>query len=179
LEAGRVEEAVREAEAIFHLATRIPQRERRRDREAWRENDRLRQDASRLLADAALAGATEVYVQPSVTFVYLGEGPVDENTPIGDVPPHLESALAAERQAARFAGAGRLGVVLRLGSLDGPGTGRETPERQADGTLHIDDAGRGLVAALAAPSGVYNVVRDGERVSNARFKRATGWRPRR
>jgi nucleoside-diphosphate-sugar epimerase len=179
LEAGRVAEAVRDADAIFHLATRIPPRERRRDREAWRENDRLRQDASRLLVDAALAGSTEVYVQPSVTFVYLGEGPVDENTPIGDVPPHLESALAAERQAARFARAGRRGVVLRLGSLDGPGTGRETPERQADGTLHIDDAGRGLVAALAAPSGVYNVVRDGERVSNARFNQATGWRPRR
>jgi hypothetical protein len=33
------------------------------------------------------------------------------------------------------------------------------------------------VAALAAPSGVYNVVRDGERVSNARFKQATGWHP--
>ena len=177
LGAERVADAVRDADAIFHLATRIPPRERRRDREAWRENDRLRQDAARLLVDAALAGATEVYVQPSVTFVYPGEGPVDENTPIGDVSPHLGSSLAAEREATRFAGAGRRGVVLRLGSLDGPGTERETPDFPADATLHVDDAGRALVAALAAPSGVFNVVRDDERVSNARFKQATDWRP--
>jgi nucleoside-diphosphate-sugar epimerase len=176
---ARVAEVVGDAEAIFHLATRIPPRDQRRDREAWRENDRLREDASRLLVDAALAGATEAYVQPSVTFVYPGEGPVDENTPIGDVPPHLESSLAAERQAARFAGAGRRCVVLRLGQLDGPGTGRETPDPRTGATLHVDDAGRALLAALAAPSGVYNVVRDDERVSNARFKQATGWRPRR
>jgi nucleoside-diphosphate-sugar epimerase len=91
----------------------------------------------------------------------------------------LESSLAAERQAARFAGAERRGVVLRLGSLDGPGTGRGTPDPRAGATLHVDDAGRALLAALDAPSGVYNVVRDAERVSNARLKQATGWRPRR
>ena len=177
LDAERVAAAVREADAIFHLATRIPPWERRRDREAWRENDRLRQDASRLLVDEALGGATKVYVQPSVTFVYPGEGPVDENTPIGDVSTHLESALAAEREAARFAAAGCRGVVRRLGSLDGPGTEHETRDPQAGATLHVDDAGRALLAALSAPSGVYNVVRDGERVSNARFEQATGWRP--
>jgi nucleoside-diphosphate-sugar epimerase len=177
-DAAGVAEAAGDADAIFHLATRIPPRERRRDREAWRENDRLREDASRLLVDAALAGTTEVYVQPSVTFVYPGEGPVDEDTPIAEVQPHLESALAAERQAARFAGAGRRGVVLRLGQLDGPGTGRETRDPGAGATLHVEDAGRALLAAVEAPSGVYNVVRDDERVSNARFKQATGWRPR-
>jgi 2-alkyl-3-oxoalkanoate reductase len=174
-----VREAVRDAEAIFHLATRIPPRERVRDLGAWRENDRLREDASRLLVDAALAGTTEAYVQPSVTFVYPAEGPVDEDTPIGEVRPHLKSSLAAEQQAARFAGAGRRGVVLRLGLLDGPGTGQETPDPRAGATVHAEDAGRALLAALVAPSGVYNVVRDGERVSNARFKQATSWRPRR
>jgi nucleoside-diphosphate-sugar epimerase len=177
LDAARVAEAVCDAEAIYHLATRIPPRERMRDRDAWRENDRLRADASRLLVDAALAGTTEVYVQPSVTFIYPEEGRVDEETPIGEVHPHLESLLAAERQAARFAAAERRGVVLRLGSLDGPGTGRDAPSPLADATLHAEDAGRALLAALSAPSGVYNVVRDGERVSNARFKEATGWRP--
>jgi nucleoside-diphosphate-sugar epimerase len=174
-----VAEAVADADAILHLATRIPPRERARDLGAWRENDRLREDASRLLVDAALAGTTEVYVQPSVTFVYPPEGPVDEDTPIGDVRPHLKSSLAAEQQAARFAGAGRRGVVLRLGLLDGPGTGQETPDPRAGATLHAEDAGRALLAALAAPSGVYNVVRDGERVSNARFKAVTDWRPER
>jgi nucleoside-diphosphate-sugar epimerase len=178
-EPARVAEAVRDAEAVYHLATRIPVRERRGDPGAWRENDRLRAEASRLLVDAALAGETQVYVQPSVTFVYPVEGEVDEDTPIEEVSPYLESSLAAERQAARFADAGRTGVVLRFGSLDGPGTQYAVPGPEADASLHVDDAGRALLAALAAPSGVYNVVRDGGRVSNARFKQATGWRPRR
>jgi nucleoside-diphosphate-sugar epimerase len=178
-DAADVVEAVGDADAIFHLATRIPPRERVGDLGAWRENDRLREDASRLLVDAALAGTTEAYVQPSVTFVYPAEGPVDEDTPIGEVRPHLKSSLAAEQQAARFAHAGRRGVVLRLGLLDGPGTGQETPDARAGATLHVEDAGRALLAALDAPSGIYNVVRDAERVSNARFKAFTDWRPER
>jgi nucleoside-diphosphate-sugar epimerase len=166
-DAARVAEAVADADAIFHLATRIPAREHWSDRDAWRENDRLRRDASKLLVDAALAGRTELYVQPSVTFV----------SPV--VPPHLESALAAEREAGRFADAGRRGVVLRLGRLDGPGTFYETPDPEARATLHVEDAGTALLAALDAPSGIYNVTRDGEPVSNERFKRVTGWRPER
>jgi nucleoside-diphosphate-sugar epimerase len=178
-DAESVSEALSEIEAVYHLATRIPPRERRGDPDAWRENDRLRADAARLLVDAALVAGVEVYVQPSVTFVYPAAGEVDEDTTLRDVPPHLESSLVAEREAARFAQAGRRGVVLRLGRLDGPGTEYAEPERGASATLHVDDAGRALLAALEAPSGIYNVVRDGERVSNERFKRATGWRPAR
>jgi nucleoside-diphosphate-sugar epimerase len=170
-----VGEAVADADAIYHLATRIPPR--MRDREAWRENDQLREDASRLLVDAALAAGTKVYVQPSVTFVYPVGVEVDEDTPLRDVPPHLESSLAAEREAARFAQAGKRGVVLRLGRLDGPGTEYDAPDPSASATLQVEDAGRALFAALDSPSGIYNVVRDGGLVSNERFKRATGWRP--
>jgi len=32
-----------------------------------------------------------------------------------------------------------------------------------------------LLAALAVPSGIYNVCRDAERVSNRRFAKAAGW----
>ena len=157
----RVAEAVRDAEAVYHLATRIPAPERRGDPDAWRENDRLRAEASRLLVDAALAGETRIYVQPSVTFA-----------------ADLASALAAEQETARFAAAGRRGIVLRLGTLDGPGTDYALPKPGAEATLHVADAGRALLAALEAPSGVYDVARDGEPVSNARFEQATGWRPR-
>jgi nucleoside-diphosphate-sugar epimerase len=176
---GAVAGAVDGARSILHLATRIPPRERAGEREAWRENDRLRAEASRLLVDAALAAEIEAYVQPSVTFVYPAEGPVDEGTPLGRVPEHLRSALAAEQETARFAAAGRRGVVLRLGLLDGPGTGNELPDTRYGSTLHVADAGRALVAALALPSGIYNVCRDGDRVSNERFKRSSGWRPER
>lgn len=171
--------AVDGAAAILHLATRIPPRERAGEKEAWREDDRLRAEASRLLVDAALAAETEAYLQPSITFLYPAEGVVDEETPLGEVPEHLRSALAAEEETARFAAAGRRGVVLRLGLLDGPGTGNELPDLRYGSTLHVADAGRALVAALALPSGTFNVCRDGEHVSNERFKRASGWRPER
>jgi nucleoside-diphosphate-sugar epimerase len=171
--------AVDGAAAILHLATRIPPRERAGEKEAWREDDRLRAEASRLLVDAALAAETEAYLQPSITFLYPAEGVVDEETPLGEVPEHLRSALAAEEETARFAAAGRRGVVLRLGLLDGPGTGNELPDLRYGSTLHVADAGRTLVAALALPSGMFNVCRDGEHVSNERFKRASGWRPER
>ena len=167
------------AAAILHLATHIPPHPRAGEREAWRENDRLRAEASRLFVDAALASETAAYLQPSITFLYPAGGVVDEETPLGQVPEHLRSALVAEEQTARFANAGRRGVVLRLGLLDGPGTGNELPKLRYGSTLHVADAGRALVAALALPSGIYNVGRDGEHVSNERLKRVSGWRPER
>ena len=172
-----VASAVRDVNAVLHLATRIQPLARMQQPEAWRENDRLRAEASAILVDAALAADVKTYIQPTVTFVYPGDRPVSEETPVGDVPVILRSALAAERQAARFAKAGRRGVVLRLGLLDGPGTGRDHPSPGLGATLHAEDAGHALLAALDVPSGVYNVCRDGERVSNRRFAEATGWRP--
>lgn len=171
-----VREAVAEADAVLHLATRIPIG-RLDDREAWRDNDRLRAEASRLLVDAALVAATQAYVQPTVPFLYP-DGPADDDTPVVDpAPEHLRSVVAAEAQAARFAAAGRRGVVLRIGLLDGPGTGNDEPATVHGASLHVADAASALVLALTLPSGVYNATRDGERVANGRL-RAAGWRPR-
>jgi nucleoside-diphosphate-sugar epimerase len=103
---------------------------------------------------------------------------VDEETPLGEVSDHLRSALVAEHETARFAAAGRRGVVLRLGLLDGPDTGNERPNPRYGSTLHVTDAARALVAGLALPGGIYNVCRDGERVSNERLKLVSGWRPK-
>jgi nucleoside-diphosphate-sugar epimerase len=178
-EPAAVTRAVHDARAVMHLATRIPPRERAGEREAWRDNDRLRTEASRLLVDAAIAAGTAVYVQPSIAFVYPTEGLVDEETPVRDVPDFMRSALVAEEEAGRFAADGRRGVILRLGLLDGPGTRDELPNLRYGSTLHIDDAGRALVSALDLPSGIYNVCRDADRVSNERFKRVSGWRPER
>jgi nucleoside-diphosphate-sugar epimerase len=162
---------VGDVEAILHLATRIPREDPYEHPEAWWENDRLRIEAARVLVDAALEADVGVFVQPSVTFV--------EPDLHGDVPRHLRSALVAEHEALRFAGAERRGIVLRFGLIDGGGSRIKTPNDVYGATLHAEDAGSALVAALRAPSGVYNVCRDGERVSNERFKRATGWRPSR
>lgn len=171
-----VRHALRGVNAVYHLATRIPPPARQGLPEAWRENDRLRAQATNVLVDAALAAGVDSYVQPTVALIYP-DGEVDEDTPIGAVPPYLESALTAEREVARFAAGGRRGVILRLGLLDGPGTGLDQPNPAFGATLHVHDAGRALAAALTVPSGIYNVVRDGERVANARFRRASGWTP--
>jgi nucleoside-diphosphate-sugar epimerase len=169
--------AVRDVDGVLHLATRIRTLDQISDLEAWRENDRLRADASRILVDAAIAAGAEVYVQPTVTFVYAPDGPASEDTPIGEVLPILRSALAAERETERFARAGGRGVVLRLGLLDGPGTWFDQPNGDFGATLHVSDAGRALLAALSLPSGIYNVCRNGERVPTGRFARAAEWQP--
>ena len=175
-DADAVRHAVRGVNAVYHLATRIPAPAQHGLPDAWAENDRLRAEATNVLVDAALAAGVETYVQPTVALIYP-EGEVDEDTPVGEVPPYLESALTAEREVARFAAHARRGVVLRLGLLDGPGTGLDQPNPASGATLHVHDAGRALMAALTIPSGVYNVVRDGERVSNTRYRRAAGWAP--
>jgi nucleoside-diphosphate-sugar epimerase len=165
-------------DAVLHLATRIQPLEKMGQPEAWRDNDRLRAEASAILVAAALAAEVKAYIQPTVTFVYPDGQPASEETPIReDVPVIMRSALTAEEQAARFAAAGRHGVVLRLGLLDGPGTGHDQPNPALGASLHTEDAGRALLAALTVPSGIYNVCRDGERVSNRRFAEAAWWRP--
>ena len=176
-DASAVADAVRDCDGVMHLATRIRSLEHVSDPDAWRDNDRLRADASRILVDAAIAAGSEVYVQPTVTFVYPTNGPVSEDTPVGEVLPILRSALAAEEQTERFARAGGRGVVLRFGLLDGPGTGFDEPRGDFGATLHISDAGRALLSALSLPSGIYNVCRDGERVSAERFSSSVGWHP--
>jgi nucleoside-diphosphate-sugar epimerase len=174
---GAVAEAVRGVDGVLHLATRIRPVELLSDPEAWHENDRLREDASRILVDAAIAAGVAVYVQPTVAFVYPVAGPVSEDTPVEEVPPLLRSAVAAEQETERFARAGGRGVVLRFGLLDGPGAGEYPPLVGFGATLHVSDAGRALLSALSLPSGIYNVCRDGERVSTERFARAAGWHP--
>lgn len=172
-----VADAVRGVDAVLHLATRIRPLEEISDLDAWHENDRLRAHASRILVDAAIAAGVAAYVQPTVTFVYPPNGPVSEDTPLPEVSPLLRSALVAEQQAERFARAGGRGVVLRLGLLDGPGTGEYPPLAELGATLHVRDAGRALLAAISLPSGIYNVCRVGERVSAERFTKAAGWHP--
>jgi hypothetical protein len=78
--------------------------------------------------------------------------------------------------------AGRRGVVLRLGVLDGPGTGHDHPNPSLGATLHTEDAGRALLAALSVPSGIYNVPQcSKEMPSSPRLRRVamvtgkTGW----
>ena len=46
--------AMKDCDAVLHLATKIPSLGRFRSREAWEDNDRIRLDATRNLVDVAL-----------------------------------------------------------------------------------------------------------------------------
>jgi 2-alkyl-3-oxoalkanoate reductase len=230
-------QAVAGAEAIFHLATRIPSSSDLRRRAAWVENDRIRAEGTKNLVDAALAVGTRVFVYPSFAFVYpdSGDSWIDAaSTPVAPTDILL-STIAAEREVARFAESGGRGISLRLGGLYGsdlPSTREQlqlarrgvsifgsAPEAFSP-TLWIGDAASALVAALdRAPSGLYDVVDEpvrqrrlktalakaagrrsvlslpawlvrmmagpaaevftrSLRISNRRFRDATGWTPR-
>src|SRR4051794_22198688 len=110
-----VADSVRDVDGVVHLATRIRSLDQISDVDAWRENDRLRAEASRILVDAAIAARAEVYVQPTVTFVSPPDDQASEDTPVREVLPILRSALVAEQETERFARSGGRGVVLRLG----------------------------------------------------------------
>lgn len=229
--------AVAGADAVLHLATRIPPRSRARAAGAWSENNRIRVEGTRNLVDAALAGAAQTFVYPGICFVYADGGSewIDAERGRIEAGGLLGSTLEAEGQVRRFTDAGRRGIVLRMGYFYGPEAESTLdtlalarrgaailagPGEAFYPSIWVDDAASAVVAALrSAPAGIYDVVDDepvprrelaraiaaaagrpfvvrppgwllklaggrdagfmvrSQRVSNARFKSATGWSP--
>src|SRR5215216_6072253 len=93
------------ADAVVHLATRIPPSSELRHRSAWVENDRIRAEGTKNLVDAALAAGTRIFVYPSFAFVYpdSGDAWIDASSTPVDPIDTLHSTIAAEREVARFA----------------------------------------------------------------------------
>jgi len=156
-------------EAVLNLATRIPTKLGA----SWADNDRIRRDGSAALVTAALACPdVRVLVQEGVTFCYAdgGDAEITEESPL-DVLTMVRSSMTAHENVARFAGNGRAAVRLRIGSLlsNDPLTlaqlraarfGMPLTFGSPDGwiaPIRPADAAAGAVAALKAPSGVYNV----------------------
>jgi nucleoside-diphosphate-sugar epimerase len=205
-------------------------------RGAWRENDRIRAEGTRLLVDEALAAGVKTFIYPSLCLFYPDRGAewIEAGRPV-DPPAPLRSTVAAEGEINRFTGSGRFGIVLRLGALYSS-TAPNTLDMIAMARrgvallvgrseaffpqIWVDDAATAVAAALErAPAGTYDVVDDepltrGEliglvaravgrrrlmvppelllrivagkdslfaarslRVTNRRFKEATGWSP--
>ncbi|MDQ3765553.1 MAG: NAD(P)-dependent oxidoreductase [Actinomycetota bacterium] len=81
IEPDQVTAAVKEVEAIVHLAPHIPPPDHMDKPGPWHNNDRLRDNATHLLVNAALAtNTTAIIVVPTVAFIYP-PGPADESTP--------------------------------------------------------------------------------------------------
>lgn len=171
LDADSLAKALDGREAVLNVATRIPTGMRLV--RGMAENDRVRSEGSRNLVAAALDADVRVIVQEGISFVYAdgGDAELDEDAPIDAIGP-LRSSLEAHANVARFAESGdRVGVRLRIAAMIGDEPfGRLLPRLarlrvpvmfgDPDGwftTIRPPDAAAAAVAALGAPSGVYNV----------------------
>jgi nucleoside-diphosphate-sugar epimerase len=160
-------------EAVINLATRIPPMSKAVLGGGWAETQHIRRDGSAALVTAALASQdVRIIVQEGISFSYAdaGDAEITEESAL-DVPETLRSAVQAHENVARFAGEGRSAVRLRIGLLAGDDPSTRALSRMArfgvpvifgdpDGwtaAVHPSDAAAGAVAALSAPSGVYNV----------------------
>jgi nucleoside-diphosphate-sugar epimerase len=163
-------------DAVINLATHMPASMLRMLLPwSWRENDRVRRDASATLADAAIAAGVSRFVQESFAPVYEdgGERWIDETWPQRPAP-YNRTVLDAERSAMRFTERGGAGVVLRFAGFYGPdpflrdmvGVARKgwsplpgPPNAYWSSVAH-EDAATATVAALGVPAGAYNVCDD-------------------
>ena len=160
------------ADAAVNLATRIPVGYAAVRPGAWRRNDELRTFGAANVAAAAFRAGVRLVVQESVSFVYAdgGDGWITEDDTV-DITVATEPVAVAESRIQEYAGPGRTGVVLRFGmivgadpqtmfTLRGAGHGRPIGLGDPEGwahVIHTDDLGSAVVAALKAPTGVYNI----------------------
>lgn len=165
--------AFRGSEAVCNLATHVPVGYGAIRPGAWRVNDRIRSEGSRLVAEAARRAGVRTLLQESVSLVYADGGDewIDETSPVL-VTRAVEPVALAEARAQDFAsGSCRTGVVLRLGSVVGDDdftrwrlararAGQPIGVGAPDSWVHVvhpEDVGGAVLAALGTPSGIYNV----------------------
>jgi nucleoside-diphosphate-sugar epimerase len=167
---------------VINQLTAIPARiDPRKIERDFALTDRLRTEGTRILIEAAQAAGVERMIAQSIVLVYAPGPPGTvhaESDPV-NTNPHKDyqrtggALVELERQVLAASG-----QVLRYGYFYGPGTaisrtgslGVEIARRRlpivGGGTgvwsfIHVDDAARATVAALArATPGVYNIVDD-------------------
>lgn len=142
---------------------------------------RLRELGTRNLVEAAVAAGTWRLVAQSGAWLYAdGTLPHDEShplrTPTADpAQASLRGVIELERLVTQTPGLD--GVVLRYGFFYGPNTAWEADTAPTP-RVSVQAAARAtLLAVDRGPAGVYNVVDDGDAVSNRRARDLLGWRP--
>jgi nucleoside-diphosphate-sugar epimerase len=184
-DAASLRRAFAGTDAVVNLLTHVPSTDRLGDPSAWEENDRLRTEASGVIADVAQAAGVTRLVQESIAFVYAdgGDAWLDEDAPVagGGV---ATAPLVAERNARELFDGET--VVLRFGLFIGPdsrstlaaleaarGGASIAPGRPAAyrPTIWLEDAQTAIAAALRVPPGTYNVA-DTDPATNAEIDAA-------
>src|SRR3954453_17332536 len=120
--------AMTQPEVVIHQLTALPDRLGASDAAAhFAENDRVRVEGTRALVDAAAAVGAGRVVAQSIAFAYAPEGGwvKDESAPLFlDAPSPWGRSVGAVAELERqvLEARGMDGVVLRYGTLYGPGT---------------------------------------------------------
>lgn len=159
-------------DVVVNAASHIPVGYRAMRRSSWREHDWLRTDGVRAVVAAARVAHVRRLVQESVSLVYADHGDewVDEQSSL-DINAATEPTCVGEAHVQDYQTDLRQGVVLRFGRvfgdddttrflLNGVRRGRSIGlgrPRAWIHPIHTDDLGAAVLAALEAPSGVYNV----------------------
>jgi len=169
-------EAMAGHDAVVNLATAMPPTWQFARLGAWRPTERIRREGSAAVVDAAVSAGVRRLLQESVVMLYQDQSSawIDETSPVDHYPTAVGNH-AAEASVRRFTAAGHVGIVLRFGLFYGPGA-RHSEQFLAfarrhvtpiignpDGylsSIHVEDGGRAVAAALDAPTGIYNVVDD-------------------
>lgn len=142
--------------------------------EVLKANARLRDEGTRNLVDAAIAGGARRFIAQSIAWVYApGPQPHTEDDPLdrGTAGPTVAGVLALERMVL---GSPPLeGVVLRYGRLYGPGTWNAAPNGPVP--VHVDAAAHAALLAIDAPAGIFNIAEEKGAVSSAKARRLLGW----
>ncbi len=143
-------------------------------------NALVREIGTRNLVGAAAASGVRRVIAQSIAWLYLpGLEPHTEAQSIvpskpAAIDPTRRAVIELERLVTTDRGFG--GIVLRYGRLYGPGTWAEAPNKPP--AVHVDAAARAaLLAVDRGEPGIYNIVNDGDLVSNAKARRVLGWVP--
>ncbi len=171
-------DAVVGSEAILHLATNVPAYPKMGRPKHWAMHNRLRTEATRNLVDAARQSGVRRLVKESVTFVYADGGDtwLDEDAPLIAELGMIAPTIDGEKIALELAEGDGATAVLRFGLFYGGAGNRGTDEMLKlaktgrslvagkpgafMSSIHADDAAAAVVAALDAPTGIYNVADD-------------------
>lgn len=171
-----VREAVEGSDVVAHFATSIPTGNAAAKASAWELNDRLRGlGTSNLILAAEQTGAGRfIFESISLAYPNRGDAWIDESEALEPVVPMMKSAVDAEAMVARFGERRGEAVSLRFGRLYGPGRAsaalieavrnRQMPIVGAGqnfvSSIHVEDVGSAVAAAVDVEPGVYNVVDD-------------------
>ena len=171
-----VDAAVAGHDAVINVATKIPSGMQILMPRAFRENTRIRTEASQNLALAAINARARTFIQESFAPTYPDRGDewIDESVII-EPGNYARSVLDAESAAAEFTKSGGTGIVLRFSLFYGPDSSitRDAVNYVRRGltpafgrpdaymsSIWIGDAASAVLAALSVPAGTYNITDD-------------------